>query len=141
AAPRGPEADASLYRPPFSWGEVPGVNVSIYRRRRFVNRLGLSLSAISMVLGLSALAWILWTLFYNGLAAFGADFFLNSTPAPGSSGGGLANAIVGSLMMVGFATLVATPIGILAGVYLAEFGVRSRFAAVTRFVTDIMLSA
>jgi phosphate transport system permease protein len=117
------------------------VTDSLYRRRVFSNRLGLTLSTASMVIGLSALAWILWTLFYNGLAAFGSDFFLNSTPAPGSEGGGLANAILGSFMMVGFATLVATPIGILAGIYLAEFGVKSRFAAVTRFVTDIMLSA
>jgi phosphate transport system permease protein len=117
------------------------VNRLLYRRRMIVNRLGLALSAASMALGLAALAWILWTLFYNGLSAFGADFFLKSTPAPGSPGGGLANAIVGSLMMVGFAALVATPIGILAGIYLAEFGARSKFAAVTRFVTDIMLSA
>src|SRR5690606_308277 len=71
----------------------------------------------------------------------GVDFFLNSTPAPGTEDGGLANAIVGSLMMVGAATFVSTPIGILAGIYLAEFGARSKFAAVTRFVTDIMLSA
>ena len=87
------------------------------------------------------LTWILWTLFYNGLSALGADFFLESTPAPGTAGGGLANAIVGSLLMVGFATLVSTPIGILAGIYLAEYGSVSRFGAITRFVTDIMLSA
>ncbi len=111
------------------------------RRRRFVNAFGLSLSAAAMSLGLAALAWILWTLFSSGLAAFSADFFLESTPAPGTDGGGLANAIVGSAMMVAFATFVSTPVGILAGVYLAEFGARSRFAAVTRFVTDLMLSA
>jgi phosphate transport system permease protein len=67
--------------------------------------------------------------------------FTQSTPAPGTEGGGLANAIVGSLLMVGFATLVSTPIGILAGVYLAEYGDQSKTAEVTRFVTDIMLSA
>lgn len=113
----------------------------IYFRRKLVNGLGLTLSAASMCAGLIGLTWILWTLFYNGLAAFGSDFFFASTPAPGSEGGGLANAIVGSLMMVGVATVFATPIGILAGIYLAEFGVKSKFAAVTRFVTDIMLSA
>ena len=115
--------------------------MSRYARRKLVNALGLTLSAASMAAGLIGLLWILWTLFYNGLSAFGADFFLASTPAPGSEGGGLANAIVGSLMMVGFATVVSTPIGILAGIYLAEFGAKSKFAAVTRFVTDIMLSA
>ena len=113
----------------------------IYTRRKLTNWLGLAFSYVSMAAGLIGLFWILWTLFYNGLSSFNADFFLNSTPAPGSPGGGMANAIVGSLMMVGFATLVSTPIGILAGIYLAEFGARSKFAAVTRFVTDIMLSA
>ncbi|MBU6270254.1 MAG: phosphate ABC transporter permease PstA [Betaproteobacteria bacterium] len=113
----------------------------IYRRRLTTNLVGLTLSTLSMALGLIGLLWILWTLFYNGLSAFGPDFFLNSTPAPGSEGGGLANAIVGSLMMVGFATLVSTPIGILAGVFLAEFGQESRFASATRFVVDVMLSA
>jgi phosphate transport system permease protein len=113
----------------------------IYARRKLYNWLGLAFSYLAMAAGLIGLFWILWTLFYNGLGSFNADFFLNSTPAPGSPGGGMANAIVGSLMMVGFATLVSTPIGILAGIYLAEFGARSKFAAVTRFVTDIMLSA
>ncbi|MFP5461276.1 MAG: phosphate ABC transporter permease PstA [Gammaproteobacteria bacterium] len=113
----------------------------IYRRRKAMNAIGMGLSGISMALGLAALTWILFTLFYKGLGAFSADFFLKSTPAPGTEGGGLANAIVGSLMMVGITTLIATPIGILAGIYLAEFGRRSRFGAITRFVTDIMLSA
>ncbi len=112
-----------------------------YRRRKFVNAAGLALSAGAMSVGLAALGWILWTLFSSGIAAFGAELFRESTPAPGTEGGGLANAIVGSAMMVAFATFVATPIGILAGVHLAEFGARSRFASVTRFVTDIMLSA
>ncbi|RPH67095.1 MAG: phosphate ABC transporter permease PstA [Burkholderiales bacterium] len=114
---------------------------TLYRRRKFVNAIGLALSGVSMALGLAALLWILWTLFWNGLSAFSIDFFVRSTPAPGTENGGLANAIVGSLMMVGAATFVSTPIGILAGIYLAEFGARSKFAAATRFVTDIMLSA
>ncbi|HWS73799.1 MAG TPA: phosphate ABC transporter permease PstA [Quisquiliibacterium sp.] len=117
------------------------MNKGIYRRRKAMNAIGLALSGLSMALGLAALTWILWTLFYNGLGAFSLDFFLKSTPAPGTEGGGLANAIVGSLMMVGFTTLISTPIGILAGIYLAEFGSRSRFGSITRFVTDIMLSA
>jgi phosphate transport system permease protein len=113
----------------------------IYRRRKAMNAIGMGLSGLSMTLGLAALTWILWTLLYKGLGAFSADFFLKSTPAPGTDGGGLANAIVGSLMMVGVTTIIATPIGILAGIYLAEFGKGSRFGAITRFVTDIMLSA
>jgi phosphate transport system permease protein len=96
---------------------------------------------ISMVLGLVALIWILIILFKNGFAGLSWAVFTESTPAPGSEGGGLANAIVGSLMMIGVTALVATPIGIFAGVYLAEFGDRSIVASVTRFVTDIMLSA
>jgi phosphate transport system permease protein len=67
--------------------------------------------------------------------------FTKDTPAPGTEGGGLRNAIVGSLMIVGLTVLVATPVGILAGIYMAEYGDRSATANVTRFVTDIMLSA
>jgi phosphate transport system permease protein len=114
---------------------------ALYRRRKAVNALGMTFSMLAMAIGLAGLLWILWTLFSNGLAAFGTAFFTESTPAPGSEGGGMANAIVGSLMIVGFATLVSTPIGILAGIYLAEFGKGSRFADLTRFVTDVMLSA
>ncbi|MCO5108047.1 MAG: phosphate ABC transporter permease PstA [Burkholderiaceae bacterium] len=115
--------------------------ITLHRRRKLSNLIGLALSGVSMALGLAALLWILFTLFWNGLSAFSLDFFVRSTPAPGTEDGGLANAIVGSLMMVGAATFVSTPIGILAGIYLAEFGARSKLAAATRFVTDIMLSA
>jgi len=96
---------------------------------------------MAMALGLFVLLWILSVLFINGFAALDWNMFTQSTPAPGTEGGGLANAIIGSLLMVGFATLVSTPIGILAGVYLAEYGDQSKTAEVTRFVTDIMLSA
>lgn len=116
-------------------------NPSLYRKRVRANRIGLTLSMLAMGLGLFVLLWILSILFVNGFAALDWAMFTQSTPAPGSEGGGLANAIVGSLLMVGFATVVSTPIGILAGVYLAEFGDRSKIASVTRFVTDIMLSA
>jgi phosphate transport system permease protein len=77
----------------------------------------------------------------NGFGAIDSEIFTHTTPAPGSDGGGLLNPIIGSLMMVGFATLISTPIGIFAGMYLAEYGEESRFAQTTRFVTDIMLSA
>jgi phosphate transport system permease protein len=117
------------------------MNQKLYRRRVFTNRIGLTLSMLAMALGLFVLFWILSVLFVNGFAALDFKMFTESTPAPGSDGGGLANAIVGSLLLVGFATLVSTPIGVLAGVYLAEFGDRSKIAEITRFVTDIMLSA
>jgi phosphate transport system permease protein len=113
----------------------------IYRRRLFWHRIGIFLSVTAMALGLTALLWILIVLLINGLGAVDLHMFTHTTPAPGSEGGGLMNAIVGSLLMVGVATLISTPVGIFAGVYLAEYGERSRFAQVTRFVTDIMLSA
>jgi phosphate transport system permease protein len=115
--------------------------MNLYSRRILTNRIGISLSMFAMAFGLAALLWILWTLFFNGFNALSWDFFTRDTPAPGSEGGGLRNAIVGSLMIIGVTTVVSTPIGILAGIYLAEFGTTSRFAAITRFVTDIMLSA
>ena len=117
------------------------MNLKIYKRRQLVNRIGLTLSMSAMGLGLFVLLWILYVLFSNGIAALDWAMFTQSTPAPGSEGGGLANAIVGSLLMVGVTALVSTPIGILAGVYLTEYGDQSKTAALTRFVTDIMLSA
>jgi phosphate transport system permease protein len=94
-----------------------------------------------MTLGLVVLLWILFILFSNGFAALDWNIVSQDTPAPGTEGGGLRNAIVGSLLMVGLSVLVATPVGILAGIYLTEFGDQSKTAALTRFVTDIMLSA
>lgn len=117
------------------------IDQSLYAARKRANRVGLTLSMLAMVLGLAVLLWILAVLFGNGLAAIDLSMFINDTPAPGSDGGGLRNAIVGSLLMVGLTVLVATPVGILAGIYLAEFGDSNRVAEVTRFVTDIMLSA
>ena len=117
------------------------MNNNLYRRRKFVNKLGLFASLFAMVLGLFVLLWILFILFKNGFAGLSLAIFTESTPAPGTPGGGLANAIVGSLMMVGVSVLISTPIGIFAGVYLAEFGDDNKLASVTRFVVDIMLSA
>ena len=97
-------------------------NNPIYKARQRANAIGLTLSMGAMVLGLVVLLWILSVLLTNGLAALDWNMFTQSTPAPGSEGGGLANAIVGSLMMVGFSVLVSTPIGVFAGVYLAEYG-------------------
>ena len=119
------------------------MNVSnpVYRRRLLSHRIGIVLSVLAMGIGLAFLGWILWTLLVNGFSALAPSLFTGDTPAPGGEGGGLRNAIVGSLMMVGLSTLVSTPVGILAGIYLAEYGDTNRFGQVTRFVTDIMLSA
>jgi phosphate transport system permease protein len=116
-------------------------NNAIYTRRLLKHRVGISLSVFAMVIGVFFLLWILSVLVINGLGAIDLAIFTHTTPAPGSEGGGLFNPIVGSLLMVGVATLISTPIGIFAGVYLAEYGEESRFAQVTRFITDVMLSA
>jgi len=118
------------------------MNISLYKSRKRKNLIGLFLSNTAMIIGVSALVWILFLLFSKGLAGlFSLDFFLNKTPAAGTSGGGLANAIIGSLMIVSLTTLVSTPIGILAGIYLSEYGNNNTIASITRFVSDIMLSA
>ena len=118
------------------------MNISLYKSRKRKNLIGLFLSNTAMIIGVSALVWILVLLFSKGLAGlFSLDFFLNKTPAAGTPGGGLANAIIGSLMIVSLATLVSTPIGILAGIYLSEYGNNNAIASITRFVSDIMLSA
>ncbi|MEN9383072.1 MAG: Phosphate transport system permease protein PstA [Pseudomonadota bacterium] len=117
------------------------MNLVLYRRRQFANRVGLTLSMGAMAVGLAVLVWILVVLVGNGLSAVDWNMFTQDTPAPGTDGGGLRNAIVGSLMMLGLTVLVATPVGVFAGVYLAEYGDTSKTASLTRFVTDIMLSA
>jgi phosphate transport system permease protein len=113
----------------------------VYRRRLWMHRFGIALSFLAMAIGLFFLMWILLTLVVKGVGALNLAIFTETTPAPGNDGGGLMNAIVGSLFMVGAAVAVSTPIGILAGIYLAEYGEESWLAQVTRFVTDIMLSA
>jgi phosphate transport system permease protein len=117
------------------------MNKQLYMKRRITSLLGLAFSMTAMAIGLAVLLWILYVLFSNGLSALDANLLTSDTPAPGTEGGGLRNAIVGSLMMVGLSVLVSTPVGILAGVYLTEYGDQSKTAELTRFVTDIMLSA
>lgn len=117
------------------------MDLGIYRRRQLVNFWGLLTSMLAMAIGLAVLLWILFVLFSNGFASLDWNMFTKDTPAPGTEGGGLRNAIVGSLMIVGLTVLVATPVGILAGIYMAEYGDTSVTANITRFVTDIMLSA
>ena len=113
---------------------------ALYRKRLIVNRVALLLALSAMAVGMAFLLWILYVLVLRGFGGLNIAVFTQMTPPPGSDGG-LANAIAGSFAMVAVATIVATPIGILAGIYLAEFGRRGWVAPVTRFINDILLSA
>ncbi|WP_410497586.1 phosphate ABC transporter permease PstA [Chitinibacter sp. S2-10] len=113
---------------------------NLYTRRLIINQVSQVLAYAAMAFGLFWLGWILHTLFVNGLPGITIDTFTQSTPAPGSQGG-LANAILGSLQMTAVAVLIGTPIGIMAGTYLAEFGNRGWLGPATRFINDILLSA
>jgi len=117
------------------------INMSIYAKRKRTNLIGLCLSMSAMTLGMAFLLWILSVLFFKGFSAFSVDLFLNKTPGPDSLGGGLGNAIIGSLMIVVSCTLISTPVGVMAGIYLSEYGQKSKFSELTRFLNDIMLSA
>jgi len=114
--------------------------MNLYSRRLFVNRFNLLMSLAATMFGLVWLFWILGALLASGLGALRPAVFTQMTPPPGSDGG-LLNAIVGSLIMGGGATLIGTPVGILAGVYLGEFGRRGWLAPATRFINDVLLSA
>jgi phosphate transport system permease protein len=111
-----------------------------YLARKRVNRIALALSLVAMAFGVFWLVWILWSTVQLGLGGLNWAAFSQSTPAPNDAGG-LLNALWGSLLMVMLATFVGTPIGILAGVYLAEYDTKGWLATVTRFVNDILLSA
>ena len=111
-----------------------------FAKRKLVNRIALALSLAAMVFGLFWLAWILWETLSLGLSGINMAVFTQMTPPPNEAGG-LANALWGSFLMVSLATCVGTPIGIMAGIYLAEYGNKSRLASITRFVNDILLSA
>lgn len=111
-----------------------------YLRRRMLNAFNLTVSLLAMGFGLFWLSWILWSLLQQGVHGLSLSLFTQMTPPPGSSGG-LLNAIAGSLFMTVVATLIGTPVGVLAGTYLAEFGQRGWLAPTTRFVNDILLSA
>jgi phosphate transport system permease protein len=120
---------------------APDYRLPMHRRRKLVNIVALSLSLAAMAFGLIWLVWILWDTLLLGVKGLGATTFLQDTPPPNSEGGGLRNAIVGSLVMVSSATAIGTPIGVLAGIYLAEYGQRGWLGSLTRFINDILLSA
>jgi phosphate transport system permease protein len=111
-----------------------------YNSRKRVNQIALTLSLAAMAFGLFWLVWILWETVRQGLAGLSLATFTQMTPPPNEEGG-IANAIYGSFLMVGLATFVGTPIGIMAGIYLAEYDPKGWLGSLTRFVNDILLSA
>ena len=114
--------------------------MALYRKRRRRNAITLTLSVAATLFGASWLVLILGTLVWNGAAGLSLAVFTENTPPPGSAGG-LANAIIGSLILTVFGVVIGTPIGILAGTYMAEYGRYAKLATVVRFVNDILLSA
>lgn len=125
--------------------EQKPINVAERQRRqswrRQKNRIALFLSMATMAFGLFWLVWILFSTVTKGVDGMSLALFTEMTPPPNTEGGGLANAIVGSGLLILWATVIGTPLGILAGVYLAEYGRRSWLAEITRFINDILLSA
>jgi phosphate transport system permease protein len=111
-----------------------------FASRKRVNQVALTLSLMAMAFGVFWLAWILWETLRLGLGGIAIATFTEMTPPPNEAGG-IANAIFGSLVMVGLATFVGTPIGIMAGIYLAEYDPKGWLSSLTRFVNDILLSA
>ncbi|MGD8430127.1 MAG: phosphate ABC transporter permease PstA [Ectothiorhodospiraceae bacterium] len=114
--------------------------MNLYTRRRVVNYFNLTVSVLATLFGLFWLGWLLWTLFGQGLRWIDWAMFVEPTPPPGNSGG-LSNAIVGTLLLTGTGVAVGTPVGVMAGTYLSEFGRATRMASAVRFVNDILLSA
>jgi phosphate transport system permease protein len=113
----------------------------LYLKRRFYNALTMVLSGLATAFGLFFLTWILWVTFSKGFNAFGLHLFTQMTPPPGEVSGGLLNALAGSFMMCILAVLMAAPIGIAAGTYLAEYVNHHWIGETIRFVNDILLSA
>jgi len=112
-----------------------------HRRRKVVNVVALTLALGAMAFGVFWLVWILVETFRLGLGGLSWQVFTEMTPPPQAETGGLANAIFGSLLMAGLATLLGTPIGVMAGIYLAEYGQKTWLGSATRFINDILLSA
>ena len=113
----------------------------MHARRKRVNAIALTLSLAAMAFGLVWLVWILFETVRLGIGGIALSLFTEMTPPPQAETGGLANAIFGSLVMVLLATALGTPIGILAGIYLAEYGQKTWLGSTTRFINDILLSA
>jgi phosphate transport system permease protein len=112
-----------------------------YARRRRTSTIAMALCTGATIFGLVWLTMILFTLFWNGFAGLNVALFTEMTPPPNAQGGGLLNAIVGSLILTFLGIGVGAPIGILAGTYMAEYGRYSKITSVIRFINDILLSA
>ena len=112
-----------------------------HRHRKRINAMALALAISAMVFGIFWLLWILFETFRLGLGGLNLAVFTEMTPPPQAEIGGLANAIFGSVVMAGLATLLGTPIGVMAGIYLAEYGQKTWLGHTTRFINDILLSA
>jgi phosphate transport system permease protein len=115
--------------------------LTLHRRRKRISVVALALSLAAMAFGVFWLVWILFETLRLGLGGLSWQVLSEMTPPPQADTGGLANAIFGSLVMVAMATALGTPIGILAGIHLAEYGQRSVLGRVTQFINDILLSA
>ena len=114
--------------------------MNLYARRKLINTFNMTASVLTTLVGLMFLGWILIVLIMKGVGAINWTIFTEMTPPPGSAGG-LANALIGSLMITLTAVAIGTPIGIMAGTYLAEYGKQSMFAETVRTINDILLSA
>ena len=112
-----------------------------HHARKRINVIALTLALAAMAFGLIWLIWILFETVRLGLGGLSLQVFTEMTPPPQAEVGGLANAIFGSLMMVGLATALGTPVGVMAGIYLAEYGQKTWLGSTTRFINDILLSA
>jgi phosphate transport system permease protein len=120
---------------------IAAARMAMQRKRRRTNAIALTLALGAMAFGVFWLIWILFETVRLGASGFSWSLFTANTPAPMSEGGGLANAIVGSILMVAVAMFIGTPIGIFCGIYLAEYGRKGWLGSVTRFINDILLSA
>ncbi len=120
--------------------ELTRVRQAKYAKRKRVNQVALTLSLAAMAFGVFWLVWILWETITLGIGGLSLALFSEMTPTPNEAGG-IDNAIFGTLIIVALATFVGTPIGVMAGVYLAEYDARGWLANTTRFVNDILLSA
>jgi phosphate transport system permease protein len=124
-----------------TFGALDSRRMALHGRRKVINAVALTLALGAMAFGLFWLIWILVETVRLGVGGLALSVFTESTPPPQAAVGGLANAIVGSLLMVALATALGTPIGVMAGIYLAEYGKKSWLGSVTGFINDILLSA
>ncbi len=115
--------------------------MSLYTKRQLINLVNMTIAVLMTLFGIFWVVWILWTTLRYGLPAINLHLFTQDTPPPGSEGGGLRNAFVGSLILLAIAVVIGTPIGVLAGTWLGEFAVKHKLGAIVRFLNDILLSA